>query len=573
MSRLRKKLTNDDINELLQCEDEIPSDSESNAGTESEGEAFEPDRNRKIISSSSSSESESDSEVTNIAKKRKILTEEAPNIKWTKTGRPTPPGNFTSSSGPAQNILDLENPTPYDICSEFISDDVIDLIVFQTNLYAQQQDKRYTPTDAQEIRTFIGCNFLMGINKLPSYRDYWSTVPYLHNEYISKLMTVNRFGWILSHLHLNDNNLMPRRDSSNYDRLYKIRPFLDMIQIKFKDNFFPSSTLAIDESMIKFKGRSSLKQYLPNKPIKRGYKVWMLADKSGYCVKFDLYTGKTDKVTTNLGEKVVNYLTAELDGKNYHIYFDNYFTSVKLMENLKERQINACGVVNRTRKYLPPAFSSSKKNKRGDYESFMSNTGVAAVKWADNRNVHILSNFHDPNKLDEVQRKQKDGSRKSYPCPTSIRDYNANMNAVDKFDQLMSSYKLDRRSRKWWHRIFFYFLDAAVINSYILNKQLNNNMPLKEFKGKCAEGFVVRTMVDGNTLTSSKPPIQISNSKPSVSVEVRRTSSSHLPERSTRRRCALCSTKKDEVRTSWACTVCKVPLCMGKKLCFNKYHS
>ena len=132
MSRLRKKLTNDDFNELLQCEDEIPSDSDSNAGSESEGEdeVLEPDRNKEIISSSSSSESESDCEVTNIANKRIIMTtEKAPNIKWTKTERPTPPGNFTSSSGPAQNILDLENPTPYDICSEFISDDVIDLIV------------------------------------------------------------------------------------------------------------------------------------------------------------------------------------------------------------------------------------------------------------------------------------------------------------------------------------------------------------------------------------------------------------------------------------------------------------
>ena len=118
-----EKLTNDDINELLQCEDEIPSDSDSNADSESEGEdeAFEPDRNKEIISSSSSSESESDCEVTNIAKKRKSMTtEEAPNIKWTKIGMPTPSGNFTSSSGPAQNIFDLENPTPYDICSEFI---------------------------------------------------------------------------------------------------------------------------------------------------------------------------------------------------------------------------------------------------------------------------------------------------------------------------------------------------------------------------------------------------------------------------------------------------------------------
>ena len=34
--------------------------------------------------------------------------------------------------------------------------------------------------------------------------------------------------------------------------------------------------------MIKFQGRSSLKQYMPMKPIKRGIKVWTLADKNGF---------------------------------------------------------------------------------------------------------------------------------------------------------------------------------------------------------------------------------------------------------------------------------------------------
>lgn len=65
---------------------------------------------------------------------------------------------------------------------QFISDDIIDSIVFQTNLYAVQQGKRYTPSNEKEIRTFIGINFIMGINKLPSYRDAWSTVPYVRNE-------------------------------------------------------------------------------------------------------------------------------------------------------------------------------------------------------------------------------------------------------------------------------------------------------------------------------------------------------------------------------------------------------
>lgn len=45
--------------------------------------------------------------------------------------------------------------------------------------------------------------------------------------------------------------------------------------------------------MIKFKGRCGLKQYMPKKPIKRGFKVWALVDSEGYLYNFDIYTGKS----------------------------------------------------------------------------------------------------------------------------------------------------------------------------------------------------------------------------------------------------------------------------------------
>lgn len=51
----------------------------------------------------------------------------------------------------------------------------------------------------------------MEIKRSPTYRDYWSTSPDLHDAFISKLMTVNRFGWLLSNLHMNDNNMMPKK--------------------------------------------------------------------------------------------------------------------------------------------------------------------------------------------------------------------------------------------------------------------------------------------------------------------------------------------------------------------------
>lgn len=31
---------------------------------------------------------------------------------------------------------------------------------------------------------------------------------------------------------------------------------------------------AVDEAIVPFKGQFSLKQYMPKKPVKRGFKVW-----------------------------------------------------------------------------------------------------------------------------------------------------------------------------------------------------------------------------------------------------------------------------------------------------------
>jgi len=87
--------------------------------------------------------------------------------------------------------------------------------------------------------------------------------------------------------------------------LYKLRPLLDRFQETLKTYWKPSKYQSIDESMIKFKGRSSLKQYLPAKPIKRGYKCWVRADESSYVCEFQVYTGKMQNSEKQLGARVV----------------------------------------------------------------------------------------------------------------------------------------------------------------------------------------------------------------------------------------------------------------------------
>ncbi|XP_063924603.1 piggyBac transposable element-derived protein 4-like [Zophobas morio] len=579
---LNREIENLSDNEIIEP---IPSGSESETDI-SDREELTIDGNLNpeiVMSEDEADESESDIPLAHI---KNLLLQPAANKDyspptWGTTHKPETPSDFIHSTGPSSFIRSLENISPLKIFQQFITEDFIQHLVFQTNLYAEQEKiatgKNYISTTMIEIKTFLGINLLMGIKRSPSYKDYWSSAPDLNDPFISRLIALKRFSWLLSHLHVNDNSVMPGRSSPNFDKLYKLRPMIDLLSTNFEKHFFPNQHIAADESMIKFKGRSSLKQFMPKKPIKRGYKMWMLADKTGYCLKFDLYTGKTDSQEKSLSSRVIKQLTSHLQGKNHLLYFDNFFNSVPLLEELKKQRIHAVGTVNISRRYLPK-LKEDKKINRGEFEWYTSNTSLAAIKWKDKRSVHILSNFHDPENISEVGRQEKNGNITQVPCPEAVIDYNRNMNFVDKFDQL-SSYKIDRRSKKWWHRIFFYLLDAAVINAYCIYKSLDvPELSSKDFRRALVNGLLAEQIVasSANKRRSNDTPmarIEVKKCKPFIPPEVRQNSSAHQPERSTRRRCALCSTSAKQVRTDWICSVCKVPLCLSKqKSCFQSYH-
>ena len=111
------------------------------------------------------------------------------------------------------------------------------------------------------------------------------------------------------------------------DRLWKVRPVISAVVAACRANYRPHWEQAIDEVMVPFKGRSSMKQYLPMKPVKRGFKIWVRADShNGYVCEFECYTGKKGDTTEfGLGGCVVTRLTRDLVGKAYHIFMDSFF--------------------------------------------------------------------------------------------------------------------------------------------------------------------------------------------------------------------------------------------------------
>lgn len=109
------------------------------------------------------------------------------------------------------------------------------------------------------MKQFLGINILMGLKKSPSYRDYWSKDIAMNDPYISSIMIVNRFGFLLSNLHMTDNSKAPKKGEPGFD---KVQLLLDTFSKTFDECYKPGQFQSCDESMIKFTGRSSLKQYV-----------------------------------------------------------------------------------------------------------------------------------------------------------------------------------------------------------------------------------------------------------------------------------------------------------------------
>ena len=153
-------------------------------------------------------------------------------------------------------------------------------------------------------------------------------------------MPIDRFKVLLQCLHVNDNTTAKSRNDPNYDRLHKIRPLLNMSRDNFMHEYNIDKEVSIDEAMVGFKGRSSLKQYMPLKPTKRGYKVWCQCDShNGYLYNFDIYAGASGSRADGdeLGVSVVKKLIDPLMGHGYFVFCDNFFSSVTLANELLKK--------------------------------------------------------------------------------------------------------------------------------------------------------------------------------------------------------------------------------------------
>ena len=184
--------------------------------------------------------------------------------------------------------------------------------------------------------------------------------------------------------------------------------------MNFRQRYVPGRCLSVDEGMIKYKGRLFFRQYMPKKPVKWGIKVWMAAEAgTGYVANYDIYLGKpsSDRGEVGLATRVVLDLTEPFQHCNCHIFFDNFFTSVPLIEELLRRGTYSCGTLRANRypaccKHRSGGRMQGMRLKPGELRQTQKGTMLLTL-WHDKRQVAILSSDCTPSETITVRRRMK----------------------------------------------------------------------------------------------------------------------------------------------------------------------
>ena len=100
--------------------------------------------------------------------------------------------------------------------------------------------------------------------------------------------------------------------------------------------------------------------------------------------------------------------------------------------------------------------------------------------------MFIISNF-----IDSTNNVKK---RKEFfveEIPNTVNIYSRLMKGFNLSNQLINYYELNRKTIKWWKRIFFHLLDIAIVNSFIIYKKyLNANITQKQYRIK-----IIKTII------------------------------------------------------------------------------
>ncbi len=152
--------------------------------------------------------------------------------------------------------------------------------------------------------------------------------------------------------------------------------------------------------------------------------------------------------------------------KRRTLCIDNFFTSISLAKTLLEKGISVCGTLKKNKPELPFQLLPNKKKEVGSsIFAFKDDLTIVSYVPKCNKAVILISTLHHNNVTNPFFSNK----------PEIILFYNKNKGPIDQFDQKCEKNTCRRKTNRWTVNVFYFILDAAALNAFILFELKNRN--------------------------------------------------------------------------------------------------
>ncbi|KAG8505925.1 PiggyBac transposable element-derived protein 1, partial [Galemys pyrenaicus] len=367
--------------------------------------------------------------------------------------------------------LKSEKLSPVELFELFFDDETFNLIVSETNNYAFQKNVNLEVT-VQEMRCVFGVLLLSGVVRHPQRGMYWEVADADQNQ-VRDAIRRDRFELILSYLHFADNSHLDRKD-----KFTKLRPLIKQMNKNFLLYAPLQEYYCFDKTMCECFDSG---QFLNGKPVRIGYKIWCGTTTQGYLVWFEPYQEESALMANKDpelglgGNLVMNFadILLERGQHSYHLCFDSFFTSVKLVSALKKKGLKATGIIQEDRTEKCPLMDAEqmKEMEKGYFDFRVEESDeIIVCRWLGDGIVSLCSNAVGIEPVSEAGGFAGDKDTSQLSRPSIVALYDECKAGVAKMEQTISKYKVRIRSRKWYSVLVNYMIDTAVSNAWQLHR-------------------------------------------------------------------------------------------------------
>ena len=523
-------------------------------------------------------------------------------------GQPGSRGLRTRSSGP---------PSALKVFSCFLPKTILVEIATASTAYAQATAtfsvKKKTTMfhdcviTEDHILHFIAALFIMGEKKLPSKRLHWEK--YNQDRRLMCLFpTYHDFSFVAKNLHFVDTSKISMPDQierNKRDSFWKLGGFPTILSALFKKFRLPLHELTVDEFTIPFKGRHRSRMMNKDKPDKYHLKGFSLNEaRTGYCLAFYMYRGAEERRPPNVPASAypIHALLKdykEVQNAGYHLFADNWFTGVGLVQDVaswgvdytgtcrkdrvdgafddedvisvvvpdrrKKAEVGAMREKREKKKWVAPRGTARfRKRTYGDVE-------IYCTQWMDNKAIACLSTVdcvQGTIKRKVLENNKKNGkfSRVNFTAPSCFMSYNFGKVGTDRMDQNVA--QIYPRNRFVWPvKCFVHMLYMVLNNSFISWREQQvkpTSFTLRKFMNILLDEILFYCSLDPDPRTTLHTPYEVPGKR-----ESGRGLTDVKSKDRVRGKCRLCRTN-----SRIKCATCNAWLCPDRpdRDCWTQYH-